>query len=76
MAVFSSAMAYLLYFWLLRYLEVSQLSAFTYLLPVLAVILGIVWLGERGSGLQIVGGVLALAGVYWVESGREPPTKN
>jgi drug/metabolite transporter (DMT)-like permease len=72
MAMFSSAMAYLLYFWLLRYLEVSELSAFTYLLPVLAVILGILWLGERGSAMQIVGGVLALAGVYRVESGREP----
>jgi drug/metabolite transporter (DMT)-like permease len=72
MAVFSSAFAYLLYFWLLRYLEASQLSAFTYLLPVLAVLLGILWLGERGSTLQIVGGVLALGGVYWVEAGREP----
>ena len=70
MAVFSSAVAYLLYFWLLRYLEASQLSAFTYLLPVVATILGILWLGERGSPRQILGGVLALAGVYWVESGR------
>jgi drug/metabolite transporter (DMT)-like permease len=33
MAIFSSAVAYLFYFWLLRYLEASQLSAFTYLLP-------------------------------------------
>ena len=72
MAVCSSALAYIFYFWLLRYLEASQLSAFTYLLPVLAVILGIVWLGERGSAMQIVGGALALGGVYWVESGREP----
>jgi drug/metabolite transporter (DMT)-like permease len=72
MAVCSSAMAYIFYFWLLRYLEASQLSAFTYLLPVLAVILGILWLGERGSAMQIAGGVLALGGVYWVESGREP----
>lgn len=72
MAVCSSALAYLLYFWLLRYLEASQLSAFTYLLPVLAVILGILLLGERGSVMQIVGGILALGGVYWVESGREP----
>ena len=70
MAVFSSAVAYLLYFWLLQYLEASQLTAFTYLLPVLATLLGIVWLGERGSLLQIVGAVLALFGVYWVESGR------
>jgi drug/metabolite transporter (DMT)-like permease len=72
MAVCSSALAYLLYFWLLRYLEASQLSAFTYLLPVLAVILGILLLGEHGSMMQVVGGILALGGVYWVESGREP----
>jgi len=72
MAVFSSALAYIFYFWLLRYLAASQLSAFTYLLPVLAMFLGIVWLGERGSSMQIVGGALALSGVYWVESGREP----
>ena len=47
MAVFSSALAYVFYFWLLRYLEASRLSAFTYLLPVLATILGILWLGEK-----------------------------
>jgi drug/metabolite transporter (DMT)-like permease len=71
MAVFSSAVAYVLYFWLLKYLQASQLAAFTYLLPVIATILGIVWLGERGSLMQIVGGALALAGVYWIESGRQ-----
>jgi drug/metabolite transporter (DMT)-like permease len=71
MAVFSSAVAYVLYFWLLKYLQASQLAAFTYLLPVIATVLGIVWLGERGSVMQIVGGALALAGVYWIESGRQ-----
>lgn len=70
MAIFSSAVAYVFYFWLLRYLEASQLSAFTYLLPVLATILGIVWLGEKGSWGQLLGGVLAFSGVYWIESGR------
>lgn len=73
MALFGSAVAYLAYFWLLRYLEASQLSAFTYLLPVLATILGILALGEKGSWKQVVGGCLALAGVYWIESGRESP---
>ena len=76
MAVFSSAVAYLLYFWLLQYLEASQLTAFTYLLPVLATLLGIIWLGERGSLMQIVGAVLALLGVYWVESGRTSAAVN
>ena len=72
MAVFSSALAYVFYFWLLRYLEASQLSAFTYLLPVLATVLGIVLLGEKGSWNQVLGGLLALGGVYWTESGRTP----
>jgi len=70
MGVFGSAVAYFLYYWLLRYLEASQLSAFTYLLPVLATILGILTLGEKGSWMQLVGGGLALGGVYWTESGR------
>jgi drug/metabolite transporter (DMT)-like permease len=75
MAIFSSALAYVFYFWLLRYLEASQLSAFTYLLPVLATVLGILWLGEKGSWGQVLGGVLALGGVYWIESGRTPSEK-
>jgi len=75
MAVFSSAVAYVFYFWVLRYLEASQLSAFTYLLPVVATILGIVWIGEKGSWGQVLGGVLALSGVYWIESGRAAVVK-
>jgi len=69
-ALFSSTLAYLFYFWLLRYLDVSQLAAFSYLLPVSASALGIVFLGERGSWLELVGGALALLGVYSIESGR------
>jgi len=70
MAIFSSAVAYVFYFWLLRYLEASKLAAFTYLLPVVATILGILILGENGSWGQVLGGALALSGVYWTESGR------
>jgi drug/metabolite transporter (DMT)-like permease len=72
MGLFGSAVAYVLYYWLLRYLEASQLGAFTYLLPVLASILGILTLGEKGSWIQVLGGALALGGVYWTESGRRP----
>jgi drug/metabolite transporter (DMT)-like permease len=75
MAIFSSAVAYVFYFWLLRYLQASQLSAFTYLLPAIATVLGILWLGEKGSGNQVLGGVLALSGVYWIESGRASVSK-
>ena len=72
MAVFSSALAYVFYFWLLRYLEASQFAAFTYLLPVLATVLGILLLGEMGSWRQVLGGVMALGGVYGIESSRVP----
>ena len=41
-----------------------------YLLPVLATILGILMLGEKGSWMELVGGGLALGGVYWTESSR------
>jgi drug/metabolite transporter (DMT)-like permease len=75
MAVFSSALAYVFYFWLLRYLEATQLSAFNYVLPILATLLGIVWLGEPGSWGQAVGGAVALTGLYWLESSRAQPLK-
>ena len=70
MALFSSAIAYVLYFWVLRYLEASQLASFTYLLPVAATALGILFLGERGSWLELLGGIFALAGVYYLEAAR------
>ncbi len=75
MAIFSSAVAYVFYFWALGYLEASQLSAFSYLLPIAATLLGILWLGEKGSWGQALGGILALSGVYWIESGRPPAVK-
>jgi drug/metabolite transporter (DMT)-like permease len=69
-ALFSSTLAYLFYFWLLRYLEASQLASFSYLLPVSASALSILFLGERGSLLELVGAGLALLGVYYIESAR------
>lgn len=69
-AIFSSTLAYLFYFWLLRYLQASQLSAFTYFLPVAATLLGIVFLGERGSLLELLGAAFALFGLFLTESAR------
>jgi drug/metabolite transporter (DMT)-like permease len=69
-AIFSSTLAYLFYFWLLRYLDASQLSAFSYLLPVSATILGILFLNERGSWSELLGAALALCGLFLTESAR------
>lgn len=76
MAIFGSAVAYLLYFWLLRYMPASQLSAFSYFLPVVGTILGIWLLGEKATWNQLLGGTLVLAGIYWIESGRKSEHKS
>jgi drug/metabolite transporter (DMT)-like permease len=39
-------------------------------LPVAATALGILFLGERGSWLELLGGLFALAGVYYIEAAR------
>ncbi len=70
MTLFSSTIAYLFYLWLLRFVEASQLTAFSYLIPVTASGFSILFMGEHGSLPELLGGVLALAGVYWVESAR------
>ncbi len=72
MALFSSAIAYVLYYWALRYLEATQLATFTYLLPVAGTALGVIFLGERGSWLELLGALFALTAVYYVEAARTP----
>ncbi|MBI3669083.1 MAG: EamA family transporter [Acidobacteria bacterium] len=69
MAGFSSVLAYLIYFWLLRHLAASRLASFTYLLPVMATLLGIVVLGEKLTGMLVGGGGLVLLGLAVTESG-------
>jgi len=39
-------------------------------LPIAATALGIIFLGEHGSWLELLGGLFALAGVYYIEAAR------
>ena len=55
--------AYLLNAWALRYAESSVVAAYTYLQPVLATMLGAMFLGEEIRPLVIVAGVMIVAGV-------------
>lgn len=70
MSVLASCIAYLLYYWVLRYMPASQVSAFTYLLPVTATALGVVWLAEPLTLASVAGTAIVLVGVYAVESAR------
>jgi drug/metabolite transporter (DMT)-like permease len=71
MAILSSVVAYLMFYWILRYISASRLAAISYFEPIAVVILSIFFLGEQITRSLIVGGVLVLFGVYLTETGRE-----
>jgi drug/metabolite transporter (DMT)-like permease len=67
MAAFASVAAYLIYFWALRHVTATRIAAFSYLLPVVATLGGVLVLGDALSGHLFVGGGLVLAGVFLAE---------
>ena len=69
MALFPSVIAYLIYYHALAHMTASRVSAFSYLQPVCASIMGVVILGERLGAPVIGGGLVILAGVYLAERG-------
>jgi drug/metabolite transporter (DMT)-like permease len=68
MGVLGSAISYVLYFWVLRYMTPARVGAATYLQPVGAILLGMVLLGEAITRRVAVGGLLIIAGVYAIET--------
>jgi drug/metabolite transporter (DMT)-like permease len=71
MSVFGSVVAFLIYFWALRYMAASRLGALSYIHPIAATLLGILLLGEKITQSVAAGGALILAGMYLIQSGRE-----
>ncbi len=69
MALFPSVVAYLIYYHALAHMAASRVSAFSYLQPVFASIMGVTILGESLGTPVIAGGVVILAGVYLAERG-------
>jgi drug/metabolite transporter (DMT)-like permease len=69
MALFPSVIAYLIYFHALAHMTASRVSAFSYLQPVFASVMGFAILGESLGAPVIAGGVVILTGVYLAERG-------
>jgi drug/metabolite transporter (DMT)-like permease len=63
LGIVASAIPFAIYFALLVRVDVVILSMVGYIIPVVAVTSGIVWLGERMSHPEIVGSILVLTGV-------------
>jgi drug/metabolite transporter (DMT)-like permease len=69
MALFSSVISYLIYYYALGKISASRVSAFNYLQPVVATLLAVVTLGERVTLPVVAGGAVIFSGVYLTERG-------
>lgn len=65
----NTGVAYLLYFSSIQKLESQTVAILSYIDPVSAVVMSAIFLGEKISGLQLIGGILILGGAF--VSGRE-----
>ena len=66
LGVFPAAIAYVLWNYVLKHLPSTAASSLLYISPVLAIVIGFVWLRELPSALAFVGGALSVAGVVLV----------
>jgi drug/metabolite transporter (DMT)-like permease len=67
MAAVPSVLCYLIYYYALRWMAASRLSAFSYIQPLIATTFAIPVLGEQPTPALLGGGVLVLAGVMMTE---------
>ena len=64
LALVGSVIAFLLFYWLLRRMDVTKVLLIALVTPVLAVVLGAAVLGERLGGRAFVGTAMILGGVF------------
>ncbi|WP_027483864.1 DMT family transporter [Deinococcus pimensis] len=72
--LFPAALAYLTWTYALSRVGPSRTTSFLYVSPVLAILIGWVWLGEVPGLVSLVGGGVALAGVVLVNTLGRPRT--
>jgi len=64
LTVFGTVIAFGIYFWMIQKIRLLLLSSITYVIPVIAIIMGWIFLKERLTPYQIVGALLVLIGVF------------
>lgn len=74
LALVGSVLAFTAYVWLLQHAPISQVSTYAYVNPTVAVLLGVLLLGERLSATTIVGGgIIVLAVALVIRAEAQPP---
>lgn len=66
LGLLGSAVATILWYSLLNSIGTTRTSLVSYVFPVIAVVLGIIFLGEDFSWRLVIGGIMAIGGVIWV----------
>ncbi len=66
LVIFSSILTFVAYLYALQHLPASRVSIYAYINPVVAVLIGSLFFGERFSLFIGVGGIVTLFGVYLV----------
>ncbi len=67
LAIACTAVAYVLYFKILASAGATNVSLVTFLVPVSAILLGVLWLGENLTASNLLGMVLILAGLACID---------
>lgn len=73
LGLLGSCLAYLLYFSLLGSVGPTRTVLVTYVLPLVGVALGVLFLNERPTWQSLAGGLLIISGVWLVNSGLKLP---
>jgi drug/metabolite transporter (DMT)-like permease len=75
LVVFGSLVGFTCYAWLLRVAPISLVVTHQYVNPIVAIVLGMLILGERPSPLALAGALLVVAAVYIAVRAESPKTR-
>ncbi|MGI0054119.1 MAG: DMT family transporter [Thermoplasmata archaeon] len=70
--VFGTAYAYIAWFYLLARIPAATLSAYTFLVPLIALVAASIFFGESFTLAEFAGIGLVLLSIYWISTNRRP----
>ena len=71
LGVFPGAIAYLCWSYALSSMPASKISSFLYIVPIITMIIGLIFLNELPSVISIIGGSVVLTGVFIVHRAKK-----
>jgi len=76
LGIFGTALAFVVYFWMLKHTSILLMSSITFITPPLALIWGWIALEEQITWKLIVGMIIIFTGVWFVRDLKSRTTSN